>query len=151
MEFALNRPQLRGLMTPTGTVTRRSLFILAYIALGGLLGTLARYGLQGWLQQGRAAAPVFPVGTLAVNIVGSLVLGFLMRYATGSTVLSPEMRGALTVGFCGAFTTMSSFSYETMTLVGDGQYWRAALYLGGTIIGCLAAVVAGTAAANRLL
>lgn len=120
-------------------------------ALGGLLGTLARYGLQGWLQQGRAAAPVFPVGTLAVNIVGSLVLGFLMRYATGSTVLSPEMRGALTVGFCGAFTTMSSFSYETMTLVGDGQYWRAALYLGGTIIGCLAAVVAGTAAANRLL
>jgi CrcB protein len=123
--------------------------MLAYIALGGFLGTVARYALQGWVQA--RAATTFPLGTLAINLLGSLVLGFVLRYATGSTVISPEMRGALTIGFCGAFTTMSTFSYETMTLLRDSQYWYAGLYMGGTILGCLAAVIAGTALANRLL
>jgi CrcB protein len=123
---------------------------LAYIALGGLLGTIARYMLQGWIQT-RAGATTFPLGTLTINLVGSLAVGFVIRYATGSTVISPEMRGALTIGFCGAFTTMSTFSYETMTLLRDSQYLYAGLYMGGTILGCLAAVIAGTALANRLL
>ena len=122
--------------------------MLAYIALGGLAGTVARYLLQGWIQRPGTA---FPVGTLCINIGGSLVLGFIMRYATGSTVVSPELRGALTIGFCGAFTTMSTFSYESMALLHDGDYWRAGLYMGGTIVGCLVAVISGTALANRLL
>ncbi len=122
--------------------------MIAYIALGGIVGTLARYLVQGVLQT-RAGA--FPTGTLALNIGGSLLLGFIVRFATGSAVVSPELRGGLTIGFCGAFTTMSTFSYESMRLVWDGEYWYAALYLGGTILGCLAAVVAGTALANRLL
>ncbi len=122
--------------------------MIAYIALGGILGTLARYLVQGVLQT-RAGA--FPTGTLAINIAGSLLLGFIVRFATGSAVVSPELRGGLTIGFCGAFTTMSTFSYESMRLVWDGEYWYAGLYLGGTILGCLAAVVAGTALANRLL
>lgn len=124
--------------------------MVLYIAMGGLAGTLARYFLQGWVQT-RSGAGTFPVGTLAVNIAGSLALGFLIRYATGSTVFSPGMRAALTIGFCGAFTTMSTFSYESVALLGDGQYLRAALYMGGTIAGCLAAVIAGTAMAERLL
>ena len=124
--------------------------MLAYIALGGILGTVARYGLQGWIQT-RAGATTFPVGTLTINLMGSLVLGFVLRYATGSTVISPEVRGALTIGFCGAFTTMSTFSYEAMTLLRDSQYWHAGLYMGGTILGCLTAVIVGTALANRLL
>jgi CrcB protein len=123
---------------------------LAHIALGGILGTVARYALQGWVQT-RAGATTFPLGTLTINLLGSLVLGFVIRYATGSTVISPETRGALTIGFCGAFTTMSTFSYETMTLLHDSQYWYAGLYMGGTMLGCLAAVIAGTALANRLL
>ena len=122
--------------------------MIAYIALGGILGTLARYLVQGVIQT-RAGA--FPTGTLAINIAGSLLLGFIVRFATGSALVSPELRGGLTIGFCGAFTTMSTFSYESMRLVWDGEYWYAALYLGGTILGCLAAVVAGTALANRLL
>lgn len=119
-----------------------------YIAIGGLAGTLARYFLQGWIQTRSGA---FPLGTLVINIVGSLTLGFVVRFATGSTVLSPELRAALTIGFCGAFTTMSTFSYESMALLGDGEYLRAGGYMGGTIVGCLVAVIVGTALANRLL
>jgi len=118
------------------------------IGIGGLAGTLARYVLQGWIQ---ARAGTFPLGTLAINIAGSLVLGFVIRYATASTVISPELRAGLTIGFCGAFTTMSTFSYESIQLLGDGQYWRAGLYMGGTVFGCLAAVIGGTALAERLL
>lgn len=138
-------------MTPTWAYLRRSFFLtLAYIAFGGVLGTIARYALQGWIQA-RAGSTTFPLGTLAINLIGSLILGFVIRYATGSTVISPDLRGALTIGFCGAFTTMSTFSYETMTLLRDGQYWYAGLYMGGSMLGCVAAVIAGTALANRLL
>ena len=123
---------------------------LAYVALGGVLGTVARFLLQGWVQA-RVGATTFPLGTLTINVLGSLALGFIIRYATGTTAISPEIRAALTIGFCGAFTTMSTFSYESMTLLRDSQYWSAALYMGGSVLGCLAAVIAGTALANRLL
>ena len=120
-----------------------------YIAAGGVIGTLARYYLQGWIQQ--RAGSAFPLGTLVINLAGSLVLGFVLRLATGAAVISPEWRAALTIGFCGAFTTMSTFSYESVRLLGDGEYWYAGLYIGGTIVGCFLAVAAGTLAANRLL
>jgi CrcB protein len=116
---------------------------ILYIGLAGVAGTLARYGLDGWVH-GRA-------GTLTVNLTGSLALGFIVRYATGSIVVSPDVRAALTIGFCGAFTTMSTFSYETMALLWDGEYWRAGLYMGVTIAGCLTAVALGSALANKLL
>lgn len=122
--------------------------MIAYITLGGILGTLARYFAQGIIQ---ARTGAFPSGTLAINIAGSFLLGFIVRIATGSTIVSPELRGGLTIGFCGAFTTMSTFSYETVALLSDGDYWRAGLYAGGTVFGCLLATVAGLALANRLL
>ena len=124
--------------------------MVAYITLGGILGTLSRYFLQGWVQQ-RSGLAQFPVGTPAINLIGSFVVGLVIRLATGSTLLSPDLRAGLTIGFCGAFTTMSTFSYESMKLLGDGEYWYAGLYMGGTVIGCLAAVIAGTELANRLL
>ncbi len=123
--------------------------MLAYILLGGILGTVGRYALQGWIQT--RAATAFPVGTLAVNLAGSFVLGFVIRFATGSTLISPELRAGLTIGFCGAFTTMSTFGYESVRLLGEGEYWWAGLYMTGTIAGCLGCVIAGTALANRLL
>jgi len=122
--------------------------VILYIAVGGILGTLARYVLQGALQTRGGA---FPTGTLAINLAGSFLIGFIMRFATGSTVVTPELRGGLTIGFCGAFTTMSTFSYESIRLLGDGEYWYAGLYMGGTIVGCLAAVITGTALASKLL
>jgi|SRR6267378_2747368 CrcB protein len=124
--------------------------MIAYIALAGIIGTLARYFLQGWVQQ-RSGLATFPAGTLAINLIGSLIIGFVIRLATGSTLISPDLRAALTIGFCGAFTTMSTFSYESMKLLADGEYWYAGLYMGGSVIGCLAAVIAGTGLANRLL
>ena len=122
--------------------------MIAYIALGGIVGTLARYLIQGVIQS-RAVA--FPVGTLAINVAGSFLLGFIVRLATGSTIVSAELRGGLTIGFCGAFTTMSTFSYETVALLTDGEYWRAGLYAGGTVFGCMLATVAGLALAGKLL
>src|SRR5579872_5288353 len=102
--------------------------VLIYIGLGGILGTFARYYMQGWVQV-RLGAATFPIGTLAVNLVGSFVLGFVLRAATGSTLISPDVRAGLSVGFCGAFTTMSTFSYESMKLLSDGEYWFASLYI----------------------
>jgi fluoride exporter len=123
---------------------------ILYITVGGVIGTLARYYLQGWIQA-RAGIAGFPTGTLAINLVGSLIIGFVIRVATGSTIIAPDLRAALTIGFCGAFTTMSTFSYESMGLLRDGEYWYAGLYMGGTILGCLAMVALGTAFANKLL
>lgn len=120
----------------------------AYIALGGIAGTLARYLLQGVIQTPVGA---FPAGTLVINVAGSFLLGFIVRFATGSTLIEPDLRAALTIGFCGAFTTMSTFSYESMKLLADGEYWYAALYMGGTIVGCLVAVMVGTVLAGEML
>jgi len=122
---------------------------ILYIALGGVAGTLSRYGLEGWMQ-GRSASG-FPLGTLTVNLAGSLLLGFILRLATGATVITPDVRAGLTIGFCGAFTTMSTFSYESVALLNDGDYLRAALYMGATIVGCIVAVLLGTALGNKLL
>jgi fluoride exporter len=122
---------------------------ILYIALGGVAGTLSRYGLEGWIQTRTATG--FPLGTLTVNLAGSLLLGFILRLATGTAVISPDVRVGLTIGFCGAFTTMSTFSYESVSLLNDGDYVRAAVYMSGTILGCVVAVVLGTALANKLL
>jgi fluoride exporter len=124
--------------------------LIVYIALGGVVGTLARWYLQGWIQT-RSGLSGFPIGTLAINLAGSLILGFIVRLATGSTVITPELRAGLTIGFCGGFTTMSTFAFESVRLLGDGEYWWAMLYMGGTIVGSLLAVVVGIAVAERLL
>jgi CrcB protein len=116
---------------------------ILYIALAGAAGTLARFGAER-VVQGRPA-------TLTVNLVGSLILGFVVHYATRSSALAPNLRSALTIGFCGAFTTMSTFSYESLALLSQGQYGRAAIYMGATVVGCLAAVFGGMALAERLV
>lgn len=75
----------------------------------------------------RATRSSFPVGTLAVSITGSFVLGHLLRSALATPELSPELRFALTAGFCGGYTTCSSFSVETIALVEAGLWNRALL------------------------
>ena len=74
------------------------------------------------------------MGTLLVNITGSLILGFIMRYALGSTSVSAETRALLTAGFCGGYTTFSTFSYETIALMEDGDYRRAAIYVVASVV-----------------
>jgi CrcB protein len=116
---------------------------ILYIALGGIAGTLARFSVDR-LVPGRTA-------TLAVNLAGSLILGFVLHYSTRAGTVHPELRAALTIGFCGAFTTMSTFSYESLALIAQGQYGRAAVYMAATIVGCLGAVFGGMMLADRMV
>lgn len=122
--------------------------ILAWLAAGGVLGTWARYGLTGWATSG--AQGDWPWGTFAVNVLGSFLLGFVLR-GTEILPLSTELRLFLTVGFCGAFTTFSTFSYETVALVQQGAWLRAGLYSFGSLAVGLLALVAGLAIAAPLI
>jgi CrcB protein len=119
-----------------------------FVTVGGAAGALARYWLSGWVTE--AFVSFFPLGTLVVNVVGSLLLGFGMQ-AMEAFPVSAELRTMLTIGFLGAFTTFSTFSYETVTLLRDGDWARATLYTGLSFVFGLAAVVIGIVAASALL
>ncbi|MBK6845794.1 MAG: fluoride efflux transporter CrcB [Gemmatimonadetes bacterium] len=84
--------------------------LIGFVALGGAAGSVARFLLGALLQSRDAGA--FPWGTFTINLTGSLLLGFLLRVAMASTVMSPELRALLTVGFCGGYTTFSTYSYR---------------------------------------
>lgn len=120
-----------------------------YIAVGGAVGSVARFWLGTLIQQRVGAG--FPLGTLVINITGSLLLGFLWRFALASPTISPEIRALLTTGFCGGYTTFSTFSFETATLIEDGQYERAAMYVGLSVVISLAGTFLGFAAARELI
>ncbi len=111
--------------------------VLAAVAAGGAAGTLLRYLLGVWVPRSHPGA--FPVATLAINVAGSLALGWLLRRLDPAAV-APALRTALTVGVCGGFTTFSTFSVEVVQLLQAGRAGRALVYL-------LVSVVAGVAAA----
>jgi CrcB protein len=119
------------------------------IFVGAGLGGLARYAVGGWVQG--VAGAGFPWGTLLVNVTGSLLLGFLLRYALATEAVSPEVRLLLTTGFCGGYTTFSTFSYETAALIEDGQYDRAALYVVLSVVASLVGTFVGIAGARELI
>jgi len=99
---------------------------LVLIAVGGAAGTLARYSLSGVMQ--RLVGPQFPAGTLAVNLIGCLVIGWLFGLMDGGrTVMRDEVRLMLTIGVLGGFTTFSSFGWETISYLNDGQWLRASV------------------------
>lgn len=123
--------------------------LFVYVAIGAAAGGVARLAFSGFVQQ-RAGAD-FPAGTLVINLTGSFLLGVLIRYALQSASVSPEMRAMLTTGFCGGYTTFSTFSYETAVLMEDGEYGRAALYVGASVLGALLATFAGFACADWLI
>jgi len=100
----------------------------AYIAAFGALGCLSRYAVSGWVY--RLAGQALPFGTLAVNLLGSLLIGLIMEGSLRSTLLAPELRIGLTVGFLGGFTTFSTFSYETVRLLEEGSLLQA----GGNVL-----------------
>jgi CrcB protein len=123
--------------------------VLWYVAAGGAVGSVCRYLLGAWLQ-GRAGV-AFPVGTLVVNVSGSLVLGFLLRYALASPGITPEVRALLTTGFCGGYTTFSTFSYETAALLEEGDVKRASLYVALSVVLSIAGTFAGFTLAREAL
>lgn len=112
-----------------------------YLGIFGGLGCIARYLLSGWAYN--LAGRALPYGTLTVNVLGSLLLGLIMEGSLRSTLLSPELRLGMTVGFLGGFTTFSTFSYETVRLLEDGSLAAAGANVLLNVFVCVAAAMIG--------
>lgn len=123
--------------------------MLWYIAAGSALGGVSRYLLGGLIQ--RASDTGFPLGTLVINITGSFLLGLFLRYAVETPTITPEWRAFLTVGLCGGYTTFSTFSYECVAMLEDGEWTRAGLYVGLSLFVSLAATLLGFAVARGVI
>jgi len=119
---------------------------LLFIAAGGALGAVSRYGVSSAVYQllGRG----FPYGTLAVNLLGSFLIGLLSIWLIERFNLSPEWRAAILIGFLGAFTTFSTFSLETLTLIEQSAYLKAGLNMLISVTTCLIAVWLGVTTAR---
>ena len=123
--------------------------LLAVVTVGGGLGSVARFLITALVQP---RAPLdFPAATFIINVVGSYLIGLFAQMGVDTAVLSPEARFFLTTGFCGGFTTFSTFSYETLQLVEDNRYAAAALYIGASVVLAFTACVLGVASAKGVV
>jgi len=100
------------------------------VGSGGFIGSVFRYYISKLIQDSYAS---FPAGTLSVNVIGSLIIGFLIGLALKNPSFSVEWRLILMVGFCGGFTTFSTFTSENLKLMQDGQFFFLCLYTGLSI------------------
>lgn len=118
------------------------------IAAGGAIGALLRFwmssGIYAWLGRG------FPYGTLAVNVVGSLLMGFLYTVMIERVALGAEWRAFTLVGLLGAFTTFSTFSIETLNLVQQADYAKALINMVASVVACVLAAFVGVILARQL-
>ena len=117
------------------------------VAAGGAVGAVLRYLVSGWTQ--RLFGPSFPAGTLAVNVIGCLLLGFLGAAFARYVLIRDEWRLVILVGGLGAFTTFSTYGYETFSLVNEGQRWYALANVALSNVAGLTAVWAGYRLAER--
>ncbi len=150
MEFAVNRPS--GLMTPTELLQEDSVVgsfpNYLWISLGAIIGASARYFLSVFIA--RNFSTTFPYGTLLINITGSLILGFFLVFSTERTLLDPRWRMMVAIGFCGSYTTFSSYAFESFALMEQGQWLLSGINIIGSNVLCLSAVLAGAALARGL-
>ena len=123
---------------------------LLLLALGGAIGTLARYGLNGLVShyQGKHIewTAAFPLGTVLVNVSGCFLIGFLATVsgpAMGRVWLKPEWRDFWLIGFCGGYTTFSSYGLQTLNLARDAEWLWVAVNIIGSNVLCLLAVYLG--------
>ena len=129
----------------------------AYVAIGSALGGVARFTLGGWLQRRLDASMphaglfAFPIGTLLVNVTGSFVLGILAVAIVRRGPDAEAMRLLLAVGFCGGYTTFSTFSFDTVALLENGGGTLAALNVVASVALALLATFAGVALGRLLL
>jgi CrcB protein len=111
------------------------------VAVAGAMGALARYGLDGWISQRTGGA--FPWGTFVINVTGAFLLGFVFTVLTERLRVSPWVRSSITIGFLGAYTTFSTFTFETFRLLEDGAYFLGMANAVGSLAAGLIAVYAG--------
>ena len=125
-----------------------SIVLWLWVALGGAIGAVSRYLVAGYVQ--KTAGLAFPLGTMTVNVLGSFIIGFFIQYVLEYLATPPQVRALVVVGFLGAFTTFSSFSYETVSLLIEGEWLKALIYVLGTNLLCFAATFLGIALARAI-
>ena len=121
-----------------------------WIALGGALGTTARYWLSGVVA--RSVGETFPWGTLVINVTGSFVIGFFgaLTGPDGRLFVGSTARQFVMIGMCGGYTTFSSFSLQTLNLMNEGEWFRAAANIGLSVLLCMIAVWVGVVLAGLI-
>jgi CrcB protein len=119
-----------------------------YIAIGGALGAVSRYGVT--LGAARLGATGFPYATLTVNVIGSFLIGLFVAWLGGRTEINPALRPLIQVGFLGALTTFSTFSLDALILIEQGRFTQAGLYIAASVLVCLAACFIGLLAGRSL-
>ncbi len=128
-----------------GSLMLRNILV---IGMGGFLGAVSRYGVAVWIGQrwGRS----FPLGTFVINVSGSFLIGLLMPLLTERFIVNPQWRLLLVVGFLGAYTTFSTFEYETGALLKDGQWLYAGLNVMGSVVAGFIALNIGEVIAKSI-
>jgi CrcB protein len=119
-----------------------------WIALGALVGASARYFLGDIIA--KVLPSSFPYGTLIINFTGSLLLGFFLAWTSERVLIDPRWRLLIAIGFCGSYTTFSSYAFETFALVEQGQWLLMGLNIIASNLFCLVAVLAGAMLARSL-
>jgi CrcB protein len=119
-----------------------------WISLGAVLGAALRYGISRWAT--RITSVAFPFGTLLINTSGSLLLGFFLVWTTERVLADPRWRLLVAIGFCGSYTTFSSYAFETVAYFEHGHWSLLAANVVANNFFSLAAVVAGAALARWL-
>jgi CrcB protein len=110
------------------------------VGIGGFIGSIARYVVA--VAMSGVISSSFPWATLIVNVAGCFLIGVIFAMSDRGSLLSPEWRIFLTTGFCGGFTTFSTFSYESLRLLQDGEYFYVAVYvLTSVVVGFLATLL----------
>jgi len=117
------------------------MYNLLAIGAGGFIGAISRYGVAFWI--GERWGRSFPLGTFIVNVSGCFLIGLLMFLLTERLLVNPLWRSLLVIGFLGAYTTFSTFEYETGNLLGDGEFIYAAVNLTASVLVGLAALKIG--------
>lgn len=119
------------------------------VGCGGFIGAVARFAVSEWMQSA-GGSNGFPWGTVAVNLLGCLLIGAVAGFIEVRDTFSPELRMFVLVGLLGGFTTFSTFGYEAFAMLREAAYLRAVIYMGGQVVAGLALVALGFAAATRL-
>jgi len=119
-----------------------------WITVGAAMGANLRYAVSRWAASALSAS--LPYGTLIVNVTGSLMIGFFLVWTTERVVADPFWRSLVAVGFCGGYTTFSSYSFETLRLYEQGHHLLALANFAANNVACLLAVLAGAVLARAL-
>src|SRR5437868_3203797 len=121
---------------------------LLLVAVGGGVGSMARYLCQKWVSENHAHP--FPWGTFLVNLAGCFFIGIVYAAAEKTTFISPQIRLLLITGFCGGFTTFSTFAFENMNLIRSGNLLYFSIYIVGSVVLGIAGVFAGVSVMKLL-